>query len=89
MSRAELVGAVVLFGVLAGTACGPAEHASADSSVEEADSAQQPGVAEALELYVEGMVAGDPPLFRSHSLRGMSDTPSFLPRARAFRGVLN
>lgn len=59
MSRAGLAGVVVLFGVLAGTACGPTEHASASSSVEEVDSVQQRGVAEALELYVEGIVAGE------------------------------
>ena len=59
MSRAGLAGVVVLLGMLAGTACGSTEHAPANSSVEEAESAQQPGVAEALELYVEGMVAGE------------------------------
>lgn len=94
MSRTGLAGVVVLLGVLAGTGCGPTEHASANSAAEQADAVQRPGVAEALELYVEGMVAGDseriplapdvvfvePDGSTDSSLEGIQDVAPFLER---------
>jgi hypothetical protein len=50
-------GVVALFLVMTGAACGPSEHVSSNSSTDVVQ--QRSAVEKALELYVEGMVAGE------------------------------
>ena len=95
MSRAGLAGAAALFALITGAGCEPPEHASANSSATGEEAAQQrEAVDRALELYVEGMVAGDadriplasdvvfvePDGSAESSLRGIQEVAPFLER---------